>query len=150
MSTTDREFYDAYIWANSPHYPYEVPQPGAPQCEADGVRNGPDGPGGTEHYWTCTAPGTVDVDGSLLCEDHAGERGHGPRQAEYGFDFAGRDDTHTTRDNPRAAGAASDRGAQPPGQRTGCCTCGCHQENIEPDPCVQAGQCIVAAKEPRQ
>lgn len=33
-------------------------------------------------------------------------------------DSAGRDDTQNTRDNPRAAGAASDRGAQPPGQRT--------------------------------
>ena len=64
----------------------EGPKPGEPQCEADGVRNGPDGPGGTEHYWTCTAPGTVDVDGALMCEDHAGELGHGPKQEEYGFD----------------------------------------------------------------
>ena len=54
--------------------PYEVPRPGEPQCQADGVRNGPDGPGGTEHYWTCSAPGTVDVDGELLCERHAVER----------------------------------------------------------------------------
>jgi hypothetical protein len=67
-------------------YPYEVPKPGEPQCQADGVRNGPDGPGGTEHYWTCSAPGTVDVDGELLCKDHAGERGYGPKQEEYGFD----------------------------------------------------------------
>ena len=67
-------------------YPYEVPEPGGPQCEADGVRNGPDGPGGTEHYWSCTAPGTVDVDGTLMCEDHAGALGHGPKQEEYGFD----------------------------------------------------------------
>ena len=59
---------------------------GEPQCEADGVRNGPDGPGGTEHYWSCTAPGTVDVDGTLMCDDHAGERGYGPKQEEYGFD----------------------------------------------------------------
>ena len=59
---------------------------GERQCEADGVRNGPDGPGGTEHYWSCTAPGTVDVDGTLMCEDHAGERGYGPKQEEYGFD----------------------------------------------------------------
>lgn len=58
-------------------------------------------------------------------------------------DSAGRDDTHDTRDNPRAAGAASDRGAQPSGQRPpSCCTCGCHQENIDPDPCAQAGRCI--------
>ena len=65
---------------------YSVPAPGAPQCEADGVRNGPDGPGGTEHYWTCCAPGTVDVDGTLMCDDHAGERGYGPKQEEYGYD----------------------------------------------------------------
>ena len=64
----------------------KVPKPGEPQCEADGVRNGPDGPGGTEHHWTCTAPGTVDVDGTLMCEDHAGECGYGPKQEEYGFD----------------------------------------------------------------
>ena len=65
-------------------YPYEVPKPGEPQCEADGVRGGADG--GTEHYWSCTAPGTVDVDGTLMCDDHAGELGHGPKQEEYGFD----------------------------------------------------------------
>lgn len=59
-------------------YPWEVPQPGEPQCTADGVRNGPDGPGGTEHYWTCTAPGTVTVDGELLCEGHAEEYGYDP------------------------------------------------------------------------
>jgi hypothetical protein len=59
---------------------YEAPAPpGAPQCEADGVRNGPDGPGGTEHYWSCTAPGTVDVDGTLMCEDHAAEHGCRPQ-----------------------------------------------------------------------
>jgi len=23
-----------------------------------------------------------------------------------------------------------------------CCGCGCHQESIQPDPCIQAGQCI--------
>ena len=63
-----------------------VPAPGAPQCEADGVRNGPDGPGGTEFYWSCTAPGTVDVDGILMCDDHAGERGYGPKQEDYGYD----------------------------------------------------------------
>ena len=60
------------------HYPWEVPYPGEPQCAADGVRNGPDGPGGTEHYWTCTAPGTVVVDGELLCAGHAEEYGHDP------------------------------------------------------------------------
>jgi len=64
-------------------YPYEVPKPGGPQCEADGTREGPNG---GDHYWSCTAPGTVDVDGTLMCEDHAGERGYGPKQEEYGFD----------------------------------------------------------------
>ena len=86
ISKEDREFYAAYIRVNSPGYPYEVPEPGEPQCEAGGVRNGPDGPGGTEHYWSCTAPGTIDVDGTLMCDDHAGERGYGPKQEEYGFD----------------------------------------------------------------
>jgi len=28
----------------------------------------------------------VDVDGELMCEDHAGERGYGPKREEYGFD----------------------------------------------------------------
>jgi len=70
--TEDRDF-----------YPYEVPKPGEPQCEADGTREGPNG---GDHYWSCTAPGTVDVDGTLMCEDHAGERGYGPKQAEYGYD----------------------------------------------------------------
>ena len=65
---------------------YAVPGPGEPQCEADGVRNGPDGPGGTDHYWSCTAPGTITVDGTLMCEDHAGERGYGPKQEEHGYD----------------------------------------------------------------
>jgi hypothetical protein len=41
---------------------------------------------GGEHYWHCGRPGTIDVDGTLMCEDHAGERGYGPKQAEYGFD----------------------------------------------------------------
>jgi hypothetical protein len=84
-SQEDRDFYAAYAWANSGHYPYdyEVPKPGEPQCQADGTREGPNG---GEHYWSCTAPGTVDVDGTLMCEDHAGERGYGPKQEEYGFD----------------------------------------------------------------
>lgn len=56
--------------------PREMPQPGEPQCAADGVRNGPDGPGGTEFYRSCTAPGSVDVGGELLCEGHADERGY--------------------------------------------------------------------------
>lgn len=62
---------------------YGKPLPQGPQCEADGVRE--DTYGG-EHYWSCTAPGAITVDGTLMCEDHAGERGYGPRQEEYGFD----------------------------------------------------------------
>lgn len=41
---------------------------------------------GGEHYWHCGSPGTIEVDGMLMCEDHAGERGYGPKQEEYGFD----------------------------------------------------------------
>jgi len=41
---------------------------------------------GAEHYWHCNQPGTLDVDGTLMCEDHAGERGYGPKQEEYGYD----------------------------------------------------------------
>jgi hypothetical protein len=28
-----------------------------------------------------------------------------------------------------------------------CCGCGCHQEDIQPDPCAQAGTCICVARE---
>lgn len=52
-------------------------------CEMDGTREDDNG---AEHYWNCGKPGAVPVDGALLCEDHAGERGYGPKQAEYGFD----------------------------------------------------------------
>lgn len=71
--------------AAAPAYfdPYEVPEPGEPQCEADGTREDANG---ADHYWSCTAPGTVDVDGELLCEDHAGGQGYGPKQEEYGYD----------------------------------------------------------------
>ncbi len=79
---------------------YGEPLPQGPQCEADGVRNGPDGPGGTEHYWSCTAPGTVDVDGTLMCEDHAGERGYGPKQEEYGYDPPSGSETTPREDTP--------------------------------------------------
>jgi hypothetical protein len=54
-----------------------------PTCEVDGDTE--DRYGG-EHYWHCGNAGTVDVDGTLMCEDHAGERGYGPKQEDYGFD----------------------------------------------------------------
>jgi hypothetical protein len=41
---------------------------------------------GAERYWQCGQPGALDVEGRLLCEDHAGERGYGPRQEYYGYD----------------------------------------------------------------
>lgn len=66
-------------------YPYDVPRPGQPQCEADGTRQDANG---NEHYWTCTARGWVDVGRTLYCEDHAGELGYGPKQEEYGYDPA--------------------------------------------------------------
>jgi hypothetical protein len=52
-------------------------------CEMDGHRE--DTYGG-EHYWHCGQPGALTVDGMWLCLDHAGERGHGPLQEDYGFD----------------------------------------------------------------
>lgn len=57
--------------------------PSAPVCQVDGETT--DTYGG-EHYWHCDRPGVIDVEGTLMCEDHAGERGYGPRQDEYGFD----------------------------------------------------------------
>ena len=62
---------------------WEEPAPEGPICEVDG--DNIDTYGG-EHYWHCGRPGTIDVDGTLMCEDHAGERGYGPKQEEYGFD----------------------------------------------------------------
>lgn len=52
-------------------------------CEMDGTREDTHG---AEHYWNCGQPGAVDVEGKLLCEDHAGELGYGPKQEEHGFD----------------------------------------------------------------
>lgn len=54
-----------------------------PVCEMDGhVYDTYD----NERYWHCDRPGVIAVDGTLLCEDHAGERGCGPKQEEYGYD----------------------------------------------------------------
>jgi hypothetical protein len=64
---------------------YEViaPVPAGPVCELDGhTYDSFD----NERYWHCDQPGTVDVDGVLMCERHAGQLGHGPMQAEFGFD----------------------------------------------------------------
>lgn len=51
-------------------------------CEVDGEDI--DTYGG-EHYWQCGWPGVIDVDGTLMCENHAGEQGYGPKQEDYGF-----------------------------------------------------------------
>lgn len=61
----------------------EAERHAGPQCEADGTRE--DTYGG-EHYWRCGRPGAITVEGTLMCEDHAGERGYGPKQVEYGYD----------------------------------------------------------------
>lgn len=52
-------------------------------CEVDGHH---EDTYGDEYYWHCGSPGVIDVGGTLMCEDHAGEQGYGPRQEEYGFD----------------------------------------------------------------
>lgn len=62
---------------------YDEPRPLGPLCEASGTRENADG---YESYWNCAKPGTVDVGRTLYCEDHAGELGYGPKQAEYGYD----------------------------------------------------------------
>lgn len=52
-------------------------------CEVEGIDV--DTYGG-EREWRCGAPGTITVGGKLMCEDHAGERGYGPKLEEYGYD----------------------------------------------------------------
>ena len=65
-------------------YPWcDEPRPEGPLCQADGTRENADG---YEFYWNCAQPGEITVDGTLLCEDHAGERGYGPKREEYGFE----------------------------------------------------------------
>ena len=68
-------------------YWYDEPAPvSGPVCEKDGTTERDDG---SEFYWSCGRPGTIEVpSGRLLCEDHAGELGYGPKQEEYGFDPA--------------------------------------------------------------
>jgi len=64
--------------------PWAPEQPAGPLCEKDGIDY--DTYGG-EREWQCGYPGTVRVpSGRLLCEDHAGELGYGPKQEYYGFD----------------------------------------------------------------
>jgi hypothetical protein len=60
-------------------------EPQGPLCEASGTRENADG---YEFFWNCAQPGTVTADGDLMCEDHAGELGYGPKQEEYGYDPA--------------------------------------------------------------
>ena len=49
-------------------------------CELDGHA-----PDDSNRYWHCTEPGAVEVEGVPMCLRHAGQRGYGPEQAEYGF-----------------------------------------------------------------
>lgn len=56
--------------------------PAGPLCEKEGINY--DTYGG-EHEWQCGRPGTVKVDDRLLCDDHAGEQGYGPKQEYYGY-----------------------------------------------------------------
>ena len=76
-----RELPDSECSEFDPH----APEPATgPACEEDGEII--DTYGG-EHYWQCGHPGTILFpSGRLLCEDHAGELGYGPKQEEYGFD----------------------------------------------------------------
>ena len=62
---------------------YDPFRPSEPPCQMNGTR---EDSYGNDHYWNCGRPGLVDVEGRLLCEDHAGELGHGPKQEEYGYD----------------------------------------------------------------
>lgn len=65
-------------------YPwYDEPRPEGPLCEKDQTIVRDDG---SEFYGTCGQPGVIDVGRTLLCEDHAGELGYGPKQEEYGYD----------------------------------------------------------------
>lgn len=41
---------------------------------------------GYARFRTCPEPGSIEVEGELLCEDHAGQLGAGPRQEHYGYD----------------------------------------------------------------
>jgi hypothetical protein len=66
-----------------PDWDDDEPQPPGPICEVDGDTI--DTYGG-EHYWHCGRAGEITVEGTLMCLDHAGERGYGPKQEEYGFD----------------------------------------------------------------
>ena len=66
--------------------PWDEPAPTGPHCEQDGEVIDTYG---AEHYWQCGHPGTVAVPSSrLLCEDHAGKLGYGPKQEYYGYDPA--------------------------------------------------------------
>lgn len=83
MTTEAITYHDTVVWREDDP---EAAKPGEPVCEMDGENI--DTYGG-EHYWHCNRPGTITADGMLLCEDHAGERGYGPKQEEYGYDPEG-------------------------------------------------------------
>lgn len=66
--------------------PFAPEQAAGPLCEKEGIEY--DTHGG-EREWQCGRAGSVAVpSGRLLCEDHAGELGYGPKQEYYGFDPA--------------------------------------------------------------
>jgi|SRR5450755_1061716 hypothetical protein len=79
---TTEEFCPSHGEPDGP-FPFEPAK--VRDCEVDGEHFDTYG---AEHYWHCGNPGAVDVDGTRMCEDHAGERGCGPKQEEYGFDPA--------------------------------------------------------------
>lgn len=62
-----------------------TPPPGPPRCVVDGVEHDTYD---NEHEWQCAEGAAVLVDGEPMCLTHAGERGHGPLQSEYGYDQA--------------------------------------------------------------
>jgi hypothetical protein len=74
------------VWSPDPDgesaYESACPEPGC-CCEVGWVEQDTYG-GETERQ--CGRVGALDVDGTWMCEDHAGERGYGPKQEEYGFD----------------------------------------------------------------
>jgi hypothetical protein len=76
---------DEYRYGDEPDRgPFAPEKLAGPLCEQDGINI--DTYGG-EREWQCGRQGTVRVpSGRLMCEDHAGELGYGPKQEEYGFD----------------------------------------------------------------
>jgi hypothetical protein len=73
MTATTRDYIDIVTG----YYP-----PAGPVCEAGDTYEDRDG---YERSWSCSEPGTITVDDTLMCLRHAGQLGYGPEQAEYGF-----------------------------------------------------------------